>query len=906
MKISCPNCAAAYELDDARVPPAGLSIKCPKCKKPFTVHRPKGEAAKAGAKSAVPLPGQGDGKPLPPRPARPPPKEPAGAGAVPLPGLSNGPAAGPEDSPLPDLDAPPSPAASALPDLDDSAPAQETLADFRPPESGEARDQPANGAVPLPGFEGGEAPAPPPADDPFAAIDEGPAASPPAPEAASKDEPFAADDPFPAEPSATAAAGALPVREDSPEDFALRPKIPDEFAVEPKAPKAETGAADMLDFVDEPPAKEAERKKRPPPPVIAKSADLPKDEPLTFDDEPPAGAAEEPVDEKKTAKERKKKEREEKTSREREERERRKELRGPGPVQAHLLPALRSMAQPGRLVAAAVVVALAAVGFFGFRARRTPAGLFWMNKYLPAKKAANAAETQVIENGLVRLNRGDFVGAREAVGAAAQLMTVVPDDEEVKAFFVLAASELKIEYGQVGTDWDQAKRVQERIKGNRPSQNRARGAFALASGDLPRAKQILATLGDTPKADAESTWLYAMALVSANESARAVQVLDNALKARGTSTRLLLLRGMVARDGGQLPEAAQFLEAALKAAPDNARAMVELASVRLRQNDSKGATDLLAQALDSDSRKTLDAGEEARANMLRGQLAASGHDRRSAEAAYERAVSLDPNSPVIRVAYGEFRLQRLEWDRAARQFEAAIQNGGNAAAYAGAARAYLGLNKLLEADNAVNVAVSRDAGNARYLYLQGRVADAIGKAEEARQKYEAALKAKPDLVEALAAEGLVYVSRNEKTKAQERFETALKVPADALTATEDEAIGNLALAIGDRDKARSAFARALQRDPDDPLAHSGMGKALAVQGDLAGARKEMEIALAQLDSDASLYYEYGSLLRRMGHSDAALESFRRTDWQAIGQDLEAEIRAIPDLPPRAGRLSEDH
>ena len=41
MRIQCPNCPAAYELDDGRVPPAGLSIKCPKCKTPFTVHRPK-------------------------------------------------------------------------------------------------------------------------------------------------------------------------------------------------------------------------------------------------------------------------------------------------------------------------------------------------------------------------------------------------------------------------------------------------------------------------------------------------------------------------------------------------------------------------------------------------------------------------------------------------------------------------------------------------------------------------------------------------------------------------------------------------------------------------------------------------------------------------------------------------
>ncbi len=875
MKISCPNCAAAYELDDSRVPPAGLSIKCPKCKNPFTVHRPKGDAAKAGAKAAVPLPGQGEGKPAvpkPPPPRVPAPARPIAAGAVPLPGMGGPPPAGAAPGALSDLD-PPAPGPSALPDLDDIA-AQPTVTDFRP--KARTAPQPANGAVPLPGFGGPPAERAPAADDPFAAIDEEPAAS-GAPPVAPEPDPFASDDPFPAAAADTpgAAPNELPPREDAPDDFALRPKIPDEFAVTPKS-SGGGSPADLLDFVDEPPAAQAEKKKRPPPPMIGKAQDIAKDEPLRLDDdvEPPPAAAE-PADEKVSAKERKKKEREEKAARAKEQRERRKELKGPGVLQETVLPALRSIAEPRRIALVLVVLALAAVSVMGYRARNTPAGLFWSNRFLPSRKALNAAQSQVIEHGLASLDRGDFVGAREAVGAAAQLLSVLPDDDDAKAFFVLAASELKIEYGQVGTDWDQAKRVQERIKGNRPPQNRARGAFALASGDIPKAKQILATLGDTPKADPESTWLYAMALISGNESARAAQVLDNALKVRGTSIRLLLLRGIVARDRGQLPEAAEFLERALKEAPQNARMIVELASVRLRQADAKAASELLSQALDGEMRKTLDAGEEARANMLRGQLAAAGHDRRGAEAAYERAVALDPNAPGIHRAYGEFRLQRLEWDRAARQFEAAIQNGGGAGAYAGAARAYLGLNRLLEADKAINEAVNRDGSNARYLYLQGRVADAIGKAQEAYVKYEAALKVKPDLIEALAAEGMVWVSRNEKPRAQEKLDAALKVPVEGLTAGEDEAIGNLALALGDRERARTAFTRALQKDPDDPIAHFGMGKALAAAGDLPAARKEMEIALAQLDSDASLYYEYGSLLRRLGQSDAALGALRK-------------------------------
>src|SRR5437879_13097751 len=80
MRIQCPNCPAAYELDDGRVPPAGLSIKCPKCKTPFTVHRDKPVAGK-GAGQKVPLPGTGAPPPRPAAGAKPP-----GAKGVPLPG----------------------------------------------------------------------------------------------------------------------------------------------------------------------------------------------------------------------------------------------------------------------------------------------------------------------------------------------------------------------------------------------------------------------------------------------------------------------------------------------------------------------------------------------------------------------------------------------------------------------------------------------------------------------------------------------------------------------------------------------------------------------------------------------------------------------------------------------------
>jgi predicted Zn finger-like uncharacterized protein len=51
MKIKCPNCSAAYDMDESRVPAAGVNIKCPRCQNPFRVTK-QGVAPPAGATPA--------------------------------------------------------------------------------------------------------------------------------------------------------------------------------------------------------------------------------------------------------------------------------------------------------------------------------------------------------------------------------------------------------------------------------------------------------------------------------------------------------------------------------------------------------------------------------------------------------------------------------------------------------------------------------------------------------------------------------------------------------------------------------------------------------------------------------------------------------------------------------------
>jgi predicted Zn finger-like uncharacterized protein len=59
MKISCESCSAQYDLDENRIPPSGMSMKCPACLHTFQVHRP------AAARAAAPRPSAPDESDLP-------------------------------------------------------------------------------------------------------------------------------------------------------------------------------------------------------------------------------------------------------------------------------------------------------------------------------------------------------------------------------------------------------------------------------------------------------------------------------------------------------------------------------------------------------------------------------------------------------------------------------------------------------------------------------------------------------------------------------------------------------------------------------------------------------------------------------------------------------------------------
>src|SRR6476660_8620375 len=49
LKVECESCKAPYQVDERRVPPTGLKMRCPKCGHTFLVTDPSKGAAPAAA-----------------------------------------------------------------------------------------------------------------------------------------------------------------------------------------------------------------------------------------------------------------------------------------------------------------------------------------------------------------------------------------------------------------------------------------------------------------------------------------------------------------------------------------------------------------------------------------------------------------------------------------------------------------------------------------------------------------------------------------------------------------------------------------------------------------------------------------------------------------------------------------
>jgi tetratricopeptide (TPR) repeat protein len=166
-------------------------------------------------------------------------------------------------------------------------------------------------------------------------------------------------------------------------------------------------------------------------------------------------------------------------------------------------------------------------------------------------------------------------------------------------------------------------------------------------------------------------------------------------------------------------------------------------------------------------------------------------------------------------------------------------------------------------------------GKPDYLTLcrQGLESQQAGRLDEARQRYEAALKTAPPSPELSHNLGVVYHRIGDLPRARASLERALALRPDALP-TLDE-LAQVCQESGDLAAALNGYERALRVDPRHHRAFAGMGQAFADAGWEEDAIRAFETALAIEPEALEALNGLGILYKRQGRFDRAMSLFDR-------------------------------
>ncbi|HYL37996.1 MAG TPA: tetratricopeptide repeat protein [Bryobacteraceae bacterium] len=260
------------------------------------------------------------------------------------------------------------------------------------------------------------------------------------------------------------------------------------------------------------------------------------------------------------------------------------------------------------------------------------------------------------------------------------------------------------------------------------------------------------------------------------------------------------------RSHGRAADAVPLYEEALRRKPDLRAALHGLG----RANDESGQP---LKAIQAFRRATVLDPDDALAWQRLGELCVQQGQKTEALAALQKSVALDADAPETHYALGTL------WS----------QPGG-------------------DADRAE--AAFREAIRLQPDYAQAHLNLAIllfqrGHAEEAGYQFESSIRAKPGYALAHFNYGLMLVSLRRPDEARAQMEAALE--ADPQFAQAHEELGKLAEMSGRMEDALHEFSEAVQIRPGLARSQLGLGAALVRSGDLAGARKHLDLAAASAD-----------------------------------------------------------
>jgi predicted Zn finger-like uncharacterized protein len=902
MRVVCPQCSAAYQIDDARIPDRGASVKCSRCQKLFPVR--KGQAAGGGA---VPLPGSA-------------PAAPAGPRSVPLP---QPPAAFPRAPPAPSsIPLPPPPSAVPPPFADPfaAAPAPSAGGEPSPFDSGPSGfpDTPFGAPDPFAQPDAGF----PPADSPFAAgaspfadpgpfdgapADPAPAIVPPPPPAIAPPPPAESlsfgevdlgDAPLPAPPGEPPAPFPPLPSPDDPFDLTPHPQAASRSAAPafPPPPVSAGGGAEELEslFGEAPrpapaaataePARGGYQVRRRSGKVFGpfteaqvvemlSKGELLGNEDVSLDGEtytpigavPAFGAAlrkatAEPATKPSAP-----------------------AVFGGRMAGAKIVSGVGRVPLPRwvkpALLAAPVVLLLAAGVGAGF----TKHGWFFTKHLL--KRGDPVALANLASQARTALARGDFPSNRAALDHAAKAVVAAPGAPEAILLHAVAVTSLELGHGAPPAALAQARAAAEMLEredSGEPAALATRLALALVWEVPPTAAEesALERALAKRKPDAELVALLARsALVRGDAAKAAAQAGKLSALEKGPRGPLFLAQSAILRRAPADARAA--LATALQRDPQLPAAHLELAALDEEAGELAKAWERLEPLAADAAKPRLSPAERSRVLAILGSIAGRDPGRAAeADALLAEAVAADPRCAESRLRLVLRRIQAGDAPGAVAASEAPDQMILQQPALAAARVRALALSgKMLDAAMLADQALAANPGRIEVMVAKAVTLVAAGKSDEGKKLYEDALARDPNAVEPRVALARFALASGDLARAGDLLAAAVqKGPRDA---SAQAATGELLLAKGDAAGAEAAFRKALQLDQANAPAEVGLARLALARGDVAAARASLGRALKYDPHNPDVLVERATLLWKAGELGPA---------QA---DLEAAIDVAP-------------
>jgi uncharacterized protein (TIGR02996 family) len=350
--------------------------------------------------------------------------------------------------------------------------------------------------------------------------------------------------------------------------------------------------------------------------------------------------------------------------------------------------------------------------------------------------------------------------------------------------------------------------------------------------------------------------------------ARAIAVYQEVIERAGTKPQGLMARNRLAAlysSEHKNDAAMKLVQEVLAENPRDNDALLLRGNFSLQSDDPAAAIGDLRAVL----RDQPDAVPVLRA-LARAHIA--NHEPALAEETLQRAVSLSPLDPDVRVELTQLLAQSGKSEQALPLIEQTVRdNPTHVQARETLVRLYLARGDYAAARVAAEDLKTLAPTKAVGFYLAGIAAQSEKRAADAQASFEKALQLQPDAADALAALARLHVTSGHPERARAAVDEVLARNPDNFAAR--NLLGELRLAGKESGPAQQEFSQVIAAAPEWPLGWRNLALAQEAANDRAGAIATLEKGVQKTHWDFSLVADLAALYERSREFDKAIATY---------------------------------